>query len=76
MSELGIKSPLVYLQVYVTSLPFISMIPTQTKFLVFIYTFLFTGEPMHTASKERMVPELMFLSERTPQVSITNSKVK
>ena len=27
-----------------------------------------TGEPAHTASKESMVPELMFLSERVPQL--------
>ena len=30
-----------------------------------------TGEPMHTASKERMVPELTFSSERVTQLSIT-----
>ena len=35
-----------------------------------------TGEPMHTASKEKLVPELMFLSERTPQLSISDSQVK
>ena len=31
---------------------------------------------MYTASKERMAPEVMFLTEHTPQVSITDSKVK
>ena len=35
-----------------------------------------TGEPMHTTSKERMAPELMFLSERTPQLSKTASKMQ
>ena len=35
-----------------------------------------TGELMHTASKERMVPELMFSSERTPQLSKPASKVQ
>ena len=35
-----------------------------------------TGEPTHAASKERMVPEVMFLTEHTPQISITESKVK
>ena len=34
-----------------------------------------TGEPMHTASKERMAPELMFLSERAPQLSSTALKM-
>ena len=29
-----------------------------------------TGEPAHITSKERMVPELMFLSERAPQLSV------
>ena len=33
-----------------------------------------TGEPTHTTSKERMAPELMFLSKRVPQVSITDLK--
>ena len=35
-----------------------------------------TGEPTHTASKERMVPELMLSSERMPQLSNTASKVQ
>ena len=35
-----------------------------------------TGEPTHIASKERMAPEAMFLSERVSHLSITNSKVK
>ena len=30
-----------------------------------------TGEPVHTASKERMAPEVMFLTEHKPQISIT-----
>ena len=30
-----------------------------------------TGEPTHTASKERMAPELMLLSERASQLSNT-----
>ena len=34
------------------------------------------GEPMHTTSKERMVPELMFSSECAPQQSETASKVQ
>ena len=29
-----------------------------------------TGEPSHTASKERAVPDLMLLSERAPQLPI------
>ena len=35
-----------------------------------------TGEPMHTTSKERMVPELRFSSECTSQLSQTASKVQ
>ena len=35
-----------------------------------------TGEPMHTALKERMAPEVMFLTERAPYLSITDSNVK
>ena len=35
-----------------------------------------TGEPMHATSKERMVPELMFSSERAAQLSNTASKVQ
>ena len=35
-----------------------------------------TGEPMYIASKERMAPELMFLSERVPELSNTASKVQ
>ena len=35
-----------------------------------------TGEPMHTASKEMMATEVMFSTERAPQISIINSKVK
>ena len=34
-----------------------------------------TGEPVHTASKERMVSEVLFLTERIPQLSITELKV-
>ena len=30
---------------------------------------IMTGELMHTASKERMVPELVLLSECVPQLS-------
>ena len=48
----------------------------------FPYTCLFTFgdiimtvEPTHTTSKERMVPEVMFLTERMTQLSITDSKV-
>ena len=33
-----------------------------------------TGELVHTASKGRMEPEVMFLTERMPQLSITDSK--
>ena len=40
------------------------------------YNIIMTGEPMHTAPPERTVPELMFSTERTPQQSITDSKVK
>ena len=35
-----------------------------------------TGELAHTTSKKKMAPELMFSSERVPQLSITDSKVK
>ena len=35
-----------------------------------------TGEPVHTASKERMAPELMFSSERAPQLSKPALKVQ
>ena len=35
-----------------------------------------TGEPTHTASKERMAPQLMFSSEHAPQLSKTASKVQ
>ena len=35
-----------------------------------------TGEPTHTASKERMAPELMYSSERVPQLSKTALKVQ
>ena len=35
-----------------------------------------TCEPTHTTSKERMAPELMFSSERVPQLSKTASKVQ
>ena len=35
-----------------------------------------TGEPTHTASKERMAPELMFSPERASQLSQTASKVQ
>ena len=31
-----------------------------------------TGEPVHTASKERMAPELMFSSEHALQLSNTD----
>ena len=33
------------------------------------------GELTHTTSKERMVPELMFLFEQMPQLSITDPKM-
>ena len=35
-----------------------------------------TGEPTHTTSKERMVPELMLLSGRMPQLSYIALKVQ
>ena len=35
-----------------------------------------TGEPAHTTSKERMMPEINFKSEHAPQLSITDLKVK
>ena len=35
-----------------------------------------TGEPTHATSKEKMAPELIFLSERVPQLSITALKVQ
>ena len=35
-----------------------------------------TGKPTHTASKERMAPVILFLSERMPQLSNTASKVQ
>ena len=34
------------------------------------------GEPVHTASKERIMPEVMFSTERMSQISITDLKVK
>ena len=34
------------------------------------------GEPAHTALKERIPPELLFMSERAPQLSILLTKVK
>ena len=44
--------------------------------LTFFVTLLMTGGPTYAASKERMAPELMFLSERVPQLSKTASKVQ
>ena len=38
-------------------------------FAYFFLNIIITGKPMHTASKERMAPELMFSSERAPQLS-------
>ena len=35
---------------------------------LFVYFFVMTGEPMRTTSKERMVPEVMFSTERIPQL--------
>ena len=35
-----------------------------------------TDEPTHTASKERMVPDLMYSSERKPQLLIMDLKVE
>ena len=35
-----------------------------------------TGEPVHTTSKKRMAPELMFSSEHVPQLSVTDLKMK
>ena len=35
-----------------------------------------TGEPADAASKKSMAPELMFLPERTPQLSIIISDLK
>ena len=35
-----------------------------------------TGGAMHTASKERMMPEVMFLTECVPQLSIADFKLK
>ena len=35
-----------------------------------------TGDPTHTASKEKMAPELMFSSECAPQLSVTDLKVQ
>ena len=37
---------------------------------------IMTGEPTHTESKERMVPELMFSSECMPHLSKTASIVQ
>ena len=48
-------------------------------FLTCLFTLcnlIMTCEPTHTASKERMVPELMSLSKCMPQLSITASKVQ
>ena len=35
-----------------------------------------TGEPTHTASKERMMQKLMFLSEHAPQLTNIALKVQ
>ena len=45
-------------------------------FVYFFCNIIMTGEPTHTASKERMAPKLMFLSERMTQLSKTSSKVQ
>ena len=66
------------------SLLLFSMIPNRLKILnfslnLFVYFFcniIMAGEPTHTASKERMAPELMFSPEHVPQLSNTASKVQ
>ena len=45
-------------------------------FVYFFCNIIITGEPTHTASKERMAPELMLPSEHVPQLSNTASKVQ
>ena len=45
-------------------------------FVYFFKNIIMTGEPMHTASKERIAPELMISSEHVPQLSNTASKVQ
>ena len=68
MTEVGIKCPLVNLQVFIGNLPCF----TISNFLLLVSgNIIMTGEPLHTTSKERMAPELMFSSEHVPQLSIT-----
>ena len=52
------------------------LIPNSVKLVcLFFCNVTMTGEPMHTASKERMAPELMFSSECASQISNTESAV-
>ena len=86
MTELGIicKCPLVHISAgvgnFLVSYFFFYDPKSDLKFLIFhLFTFcniIMTGEPTHTTSKERMEPELMFSSERVPQLSSTDLKVK
>ena len=92
VTALGIKCSLVRISAAVGNLPcfptfFFNDPLSNLKFLIFLYICLFvcllfvtliiiTGEPVHTASKERMAPKLMFSCECAHQLSITDSKVK
>ena len=46
------------------------------KFVYFFWNIIRTGESTHTTSKERMAPELMYSSERVPQLSNTALKAQ
>ena len=50
-------------------------IPTFSSYWFVLFCTFNTGELGYTASKEIRAPESMFSSERTPQLSITYSKV-
>ena len=60
------------------------MIPNELKILNFsLYLFVYflgniimTGEPTHTTSMKSVAPELMFLFEHVPHLSITDLKVR
>ena len=59
---------------------FFSMILNLSNFSLNLFAYFFcstimAGEPTHATSKERMVPDLMFSSERAPQLSKTALKV-
>ena len=50
---------------------------TIVNFFLYLFVyFIMTSEPTHTASKERIVPEVIFSTEHMPQLSITDLKKK